>query len=205
MMYRDRFAVLAIGLLALGFASSARAGLVIDQQQDNSESFLASFSTPGSAQSFQQSLGNIAGAAVRLQSGVGSGTANITIDLYDNLPTLGGSLLRSGTVSGLLPGQLAMATWSPLITNFGQTYYLVFSSSNSTFGLAGSAENPYSLGQAFGNNYTSFPQFDFAFRTFAEINATPEPSSLALTGAVVAGITIAAMRKRRRSAIASER
>ena len=63
----------------------------IDQNQPDGSVYMAAFSQTCLAQSFQQTHDNIAGAGIKLQSGVGS-SDNVTIQLWTGLPNAGGTM-----------------------------------------------------------------------------------------------------------------
>src|SRR5690606_12723144 len=84
-----RYAVLAA---VCGAAVAAHGQNVIDQNQPNAPDYMAGFAQGDLAQSFQPGAGNVSGAGIFLQAGVGS-TDNVTISLYDALPNAGGNLL----------------------------------------------------------------------------------------------------------------
>ena len=156
---------------------------------------MAQFSQTDLAQSFQQTNSNIAGAAIELiVNGFGT-PGDIMIGLWSNLPNAGGALLASGTALSVYQGQWAEVSWTPLAIVPDTTYYLVFTSTNNSLGIAGDANNPYPRGQVYANNgYQPFPGFDYTFRTYAQTETVPEPASLSLvTGAVAA---LLALRRR---------
>jgi hypothetical protein len=171
-------AVFLVVVLSTGVAT---ADLVIDQQQTDASVYMAGFSQGDLAQSFQQSQSNVAGAGIFLESGVGW-TDNVTIGLWDNLPNAGGSLLGSASAMGT-QGTWVDVFWSPATVTPGNTLFLVFSG-NTSLGIAGSIANPYPYGQVYANpGYGSFPNFDYAFRTYYE-NGPVVP----LPGAVLLGL-----------------
>lgn len=77
--------LLLCALLAVGLAAPAYAVDLIDQDQPSGPVYMAGFSQGDLAQSFQQTNGNMSGAGILLQAGVGS-TDNVIITLYDALP-----------------------------------------------------------------------------------------------------------------------
>ena len=65
-------------------------------------------------------------------------------------------------------GQWVDVFWPPVNITPATTYYLVFTG-NTSLGIAGDTANPYPYGQVFaGIGYISFPNFDYAFRTYFE-------------------------------------
>lgn len=189
---------LAVTLLLLGGVALPARADVVDQSQLSDTIFMAGFGQTDLAQSFQQAAANISGASVKLRAGIGTGTGDITIALYDKLPNQAGVLLASGTAVGVSAGQFATVSWSPVVDIPNTTYYLVFTSTNSTLGLGGDINNPYPRGQVFANaGFGSFPNFDYTFQTFASTAAVPEPSVLTLMGLGLAGVGVVRLLRRR--------
>lgn len=183
--------------ITLAFAGAAQAAVVLDQDAPANNAYMAGFGQTDLAQSFKQSTSNIAGAGIHLWSG--GGTGDITISLYDQLPNNGGNLLASATGTGVSDNWLDVF-WSPVSIVADTTYFLVFTSSNSSMGINGDTNNGYSGGQVYANSgYGSFPSYDYTFRTYSDNafgNNVPEPASMALVGLGLG----AAMLGRRRKA-----
>lgn len=187
--------------LALALGSGMYAASIVDQSQLTATRDMARFNQSGLAQSFAPLYSNVSGAAIQLTTGVGTGTqGDITISLYDNLPSANGQLLASATATGVTAvgsGEAwATAYWTPVVVTASNTYYLVFTGTNPLQGLAGATNNPYGYGNTFANDYGSFPSFDYTFQTFSDAGSseTPEPATSA---AMVFGCaTLAFVRKR---------
>ncbi len=174
-MHRRLFAVSVIAVL-MAFAVGPVQAYIIDQSQYDGSVYMAAFSQTDLAQSFQQANNNIVGGSVLTQANVG-GPDDITISLWDRLPNAGGNMLATGTATNVSAGQWAIVTWPMVNVVPNTTYYLVYTSAHNTMGLAGSVVNPYPRGMVFANpGYNAFPQFDYAFETFA----IPEPATLSL-------------------------
>ncbi|HZZ79126.1 MAG TPA: PEP-CTERM sorting domain-containing protein [Gemmataceae bacterium] len=197
--------MLASVVLLFGCVAQANASIIVDQQQLSSSAYMAGFGQTDLAQSFQQSLGNITGAAIGLEnSNSAPGTGDITISLYDALPNAGGHLLASGTAFGVTAGaqgQLVSVNFGgPIPITPNTTYFLVFTSTNSSMGLAGDVSNPYPLGNVYANpGYQSFTGFDYTFQTFADDStaaAVPEPASLVAFIVLALGGGFYSMRRR---------
>lgn len=149
----------------------------IDQNQPDGSVYMAAFSQTCLAQSFQQTHDNIAGAGIKLQSGIGS-SDNVTIQLWTGLPNAGGTMLTSASATGT-QGQWVDVYWTPVTVTPGTTYFLVFTG-NTTLGISGSLSNPYPYGCVYANSgYMQFPSYDYAFRTYYETDVAIERSTWA--------------------------
>ena len=136
----------------------------IDQNQPSGPIYMAGFSQTDLAQSFMQTNGNIAGAGILLQAGIGS-SDNVTIQLWDALPNAGGTMLAEASATGTA-GAWVDVYWTAVTITPSTTYYLVFVG-NTTLGIAGDINNPYPNGHVFANpGYSPFPGYDYAFRTY---------------------------------------
>ncbi|MCW5935830.1 MAG: PEP-CTERM sorting domain-containing protein [Fimbriimonadaceae bacterium] len=177
-----------LALVALAGVAGMAAAQVIDQNQPDNSVYMAAFSQGDLAQSFQQSANNIVGAGIFLQPGIGS-SDNVRISLWDKLPNAGGVMLASGSARGTA-GTWVDVFWSQVNIAPNTTYFLVFDG-NTSLGIAGSVNDPYSRGQVYANpGYQPFPTFDYTFRTYA----VPEPASM-----IALGAGLAALVARRRS------
>ena len=138
----------------------------VDIDQPLKTSCMFDFSEVETAQSFQATSSDICGAGIELVAS-GLGVSDITIELYDNLPNMGGVVLASGTVSAA-SGTWADVSWSSVSIISGNTYYLVFSGSNPNQCVHGHTGNPYSGGIVFTSpGYNPVGTFDITFRTFS--------------------------------------
>jgi len=136
----------------------------VDVSQLLNDACMANFNQLNLAQSFVPTQSVICGARIFLTTGTGPG--NVTIDLYNNLPNAGGTMLATGTVAVTGSNQWAQVAWPSVTITPGNTYYLVFTSTNGGLCIAGSTANPYSGGMVFANNYDPFPTYDYTFETF---------------------------------------
>lgn len=136
----------------------------IDQNQPSNTTYMASFSQGDLAQSFQQTHGNICGAGINLQAGIGS-SDNVTIAIWDALPNAGGTMLAEASATGT-QGEWVDVFWETALITPATTYYLVFTG-NTTLGITGDTGNPYPHGHVYANpGYQPFTDFDYTFRTY---------------------------------------
>lgn len=193
----------AAALLA-AMATPVRAAIVINQTQADRSSHMANFSQSNLAQSFQQSTNNIAGAGIYLQAGAGSGFGNFTISLWSGLPNAGGVFITSGTTATESNGHWLDVFWDPVAIAPATTQYLVFTSTNNSYGISGSIGNPYLSGQVYANGgFGSFPSYDYTFRTYSDDGfaaAIPEPSTWAMLILGFAGVGFMTYRRNARPA-----
>ena len=158
------WSVLTPGFEQTGTAPQILLSIEIDQNQPSGPTYMAAFAQTDLAQSFMQTNGNIAGAGILLQTGVGS-SDNVTIQLWDALPNAGGTMLTEASATGTA-GQWVDVFWTAEAITPATTYYLVFVG-NTTLGIAGDLNNPYPNGNVFANSgYQPFNAFDYAFRTY---------------------------------------
>ena len=101
--------------------------------------------------------------------------------------------MATGTVNASLSGSWIWVDvfWPGVAVTPGDTYYLVFTSTNSGLAINGSIYNPYSNGMVFANpGYGPFPEFDYTFRTYScDCNAPVIPLNnwALILGAVLIG------------------
>jgi hypothetical protein len=144
----------------------------IDQNQPSGPVFMAAFYQTDLAQSFMQEHDNISGAGILLWA-YGT-TDNVTIQLWeDSLPGQGGTMLVEASETGTA-GEWVDVYWDPVMITPMTTYYLVFTG-NTTLGIAGDTSNPYPYGHVYANaGYGSWPDYDYAFRTYYETDVSLE-------------------------------
>lgn len=184
----------------------ASASIVIDQEQTIGTAAIALFFNGELAQSFQPAEETMIGASLKLAAD-SEVTLNgdITISLFDAIDS-SRTLLGSGTQLNAFQDEFVTVTFdtAPVSVTPGNTYFLVYSSTNESLGIAGTGphsgiNDPYARGQAFIDgvavNVTG-GSFDFRFNTQAV--TIPEPSSLAVCGFSVAFLLAAGAFKRRK-------
>ncbi len=154
---------------------------VVDQNQSVADEYVAGFDQPDLAQSFHQDRFNITGAEIFLYT---IGTEDrVRITVYDALPNAGGiPLTTGGTIARA--NDWARVKFPPVSISSDKTYYLVFESDNTGgLGIKGSLDNPYPFGMVFANSgFGSFPNYDYTFRTFAELPIFGDGFELGGTG-----------------------
>jgi hypothetical protein len=177
-------AVLVAAACCLMLGSVAYAQNVIDQSNPSVDAFISFTGGPALAQSFQQSHDNISGAGILLGPFGISGF--VTISLWNNLPTAGGTELASGTTVGT-EGTYADVFWNPVTIVPDTTYYLVLNA-NPAFAVGVDLFNSYPNGELYaGKPYQPVPDDDFTFRTY--YSSIPDAAStLGLLSTAVAGI-----------------
>lgn len=172
-----------VALLALALPMAANSQ-VINQNASTNNAYMAGFSQGNLAQSFKQSVNNIVGAGLFLQSGYGGGASTVTIQVWDALPNAGGAMMLA-TGSTAINGNNVWADvfWTQTNITAGQTYFLRFLEATNSYGISGDLYNGYADGQVYANvGYDPFPSFDYTFRTYEAggMNTVPEPETYAL-------------------------
>jgi hypothetical protein len=138
----------------------------MDINQPSNTVCMANFSQTDVAQSFIAVSSTMCGAGIFLTSG--SGSATITLTLYNLLPNAGGVVMATGSVAVTGPGVWADVTWPSTAVTPGNTYYIVFTSTNGNICIGGSTSNPYSGGMVYANaGFGAFPSYDYTFHTFS--------------------------------------
>jgi hypothetical protein len=188
---------LTLTVLGLASAAAFAGAQIVDQEDLTNDSAMAAFFQTDLAQSFQQSVNDIDGAAIYLQGGFSDELqTTITIQLWDNLPNAAGNLLTQGSVTLTGDGQWANVAWADQAISAGSTYYLVFLSTDDTYTLSGDVTNGYPNGEVYANpGYNPFSTDDYTFQTF-RAPSTPEPITCSLLGF---GALMPFLRRRRAS------
>jgi hypothetical protein len=136
-----------------------------DQQALTNNVYMASFGQADLAQSFIPAASDICGASIYMQN-TGPYTGDVTIELWDNLPTMAGTMLATGTVTNVSTDTWADVTWSSVPITPGNTYYLVFTGTNTSMGISGDLNNGYPYGMVYANGgFGAFPSYDYTFKT----------------------------------------
>lgn len=187
-----------LALASALIAPHLHAAPIIDQDQPVVNAAMAAFVQGDLAQSFKQNASNIAGAGIFLWPGAGT-PDSVSISLYDALPNASGNLLASASATGT-PGAWVDVFWSPVTIAPNSSYFLVFDSPGASLIIAGDDFNSYASGIVYANSgFVAFPDYDYTFRTYADISASrvPVPGSLALLGLGLATLVGVHARRRR--------
>lgn len=193
-------ALTAASLTFGSLVGGVNAATILDQEQTVTTVAVAQFgSSVDLAQSFQQSGDTISGAGIFVSDfGTAIPTAMFTISLFDALPNDGGTQIASGNTVGMNESW-ADVSWTPVPIIPDTEYFLVFESSEPNYGIRGGGTisvDVYSRGLVYaGPGFPALPDFDYAFRTFAD--PIPEPSSALLLGLGSLGITFRRRRDRK--------
>lgn len=193
----SRFLTVLFAATLLAHAAPAKAVVVVDQEVDLSSSGFNDLDTL-QWQSFMQASGNIAGAAVRIDSTDSNGnplSGSITLSILDGAPDGGGNVLASGTALAAsatpAPDDERWFTvfWSPVAVIPETELFLNVTNDNNLISLVSINNSPYLRGTQFldgtpssGGGKKKGKNADLAFRTYAETSSTeiPEPGATAL-------------------------
>jgi hypothetical protein len=190
---------------ALCFCAAAMTGTsapVVDITVPEPYNFGQVLGTGQWTQSFTAESANAAGAGIWVFStpSLAGVTGTVELRLFENLPTLGGSALATGSASVTLAGapQFYDVFWTPVLTNVGTTYYVQIFHSLPTGAAPQFTGNTYPGGNAY-NNSAAFVNFDAPIRIYTEsgvLTPIPEPSALALLLSAGTAFTAMAFRSR---------
>lgn len=208
----SRFLTVLFASIVLAHAAPAQAVVVVDQEVDLSSSGFNDLDTL-QWQSFMQASGNIAGAAVRIDSTDSNGnplSGSITLSILDGAPDGGGNVLASATALAAsatpAPDDERWFTvfWSPVAVIPETELFLNVTSDNNLISLVSINSSPYLRGTQFldgspssGGGKKKGKNADLAFRTYADTAFTEisEPGALALLGLSAAFLFIGRRRK----------
>jgi hypothetical protein len=136
----------------------------LDINQNVNTACLANFGQVNLAQSFTAVGTTSCGAGLSFTTNT---TSSVTISLWSNLPNAGGVQLAIATGTGTGTNEIDV-TWPTVLLTPGNTYFILFTSSDVSLCVGGDTGNSYAGGNAFANTgFGSFPNFDFTFRTFS--------------------------------------
>ena len=154
-----------VGEEAGGGGGGACANAVLEVNQDVDDTCMANISQGGLAQSYIPTEASAAGAGVKFRDP--STGLDVNLSLWDGLPNAGGTMLASGT-SQTDGTNWADVFWDPVVdVTVGNTYYVVIDGDVALPCISGSLSDVYPDGNVFANNYGSFPNFDYTFRTYS--------------------------------------
>ena len=188
----------SVVLIALTVVPSAHAATIIDQSQTtNTGSWAALNSSSNWNQSFTAGANNVAGAGIYLTAGSPT-DGTMTLEIWDGLSGLGGTLLATGTTN-TDPNQLDSWVdifWTPVSLSIGNTYYLQITGDTQTFFAFGNGD-PYAGGNIFsGTDGVQAPaDNDLMFRTYYDTAFIPVPAAVWLFGSGLLGLLAIARRK----------
>ncbi len=153
------------GLVCPGGGGGPCANAIIEVNQDFTDTCMAFINQGGLAQSYMPTEAQSAGAGIMFTTT--SSGLDVNLSLWDGLPNAGGTMLASGTSQ--TDGTIwADVFWDPVVNvTVGSTYYIVIDGDVALPCVAGSLSDIYAGGNVFANNYSSFPQFDYTFRTYS--------------------------------------
>jgi hypothetical protein len=191
-----KFRMSAAAVLA-GLAGSAAAVPVIDQSQPGIAEAISSLGQL-LAQSFTAGATNVSGAGFYISNASPGATANITIQLWSALPNApGASMLTSGNVTASNGNWADVSFTTPVATTVGQSLVLLVTGGTGPLAIMGSTGNPYGSGQVYvGPGYANlYPTYDYAFRTYTNVSAVPEPATALMLALGVAVLGVTARRR----------
>lgn len=136
----------------------------LEINQDFGETCLANISQGGIAQSYQPIEAESSGAGFQFVNAPSAGT-DLTLTLYDALPSSGGTALATGTTVADGTGVWLDVFWPITAVVPGDTYFIGVTGSADEC-LNGALSNVYLGGNTFSGGNT-FPNFDFTFRTYS--------------------------------------
>jgi hypothetical protein len=189
------------GAALLGQAAFAGAAPIIDQDQSDALNTVATFGQPDLAQSFQQTNNNIAGAGIYVAPS-DEPSPLATISVWDDLPNQPGAMMLASGSGTIVPGGFFDVFWAPVAVSPGVTYFLTFEAPGVLYDVKGRLADVYPNGHAYANaGYQSFPNFDFAFRTYYD--PVPEPMAWSLLVAGLASLSTTRLVRRPKDAARS--
>ncbi len=125
---------------------------------------------------------------IKTKFGTGDSSRTVTLEIYDELPSAGGTLLRSGTFSPVA-NQFAGAFFAELALEAGEDYFIGFRNlaglGSNTTKEEGAVELPAFFSFKDDGSYDTVDDFVFAPRVILQFFAegeVPEPGTLALFG-----------------------
>ncbi|WP_169313466.1 T9SS type A sorting domain-containing protein [Aequorivita sublithincola] len=154
-----------VEIVSAGGGGGPCTNTAIEVNQDVNDSCMALIDQGGLAQSYKPTQPNAAGAGIMFTDP--STGLDVNLSLWDGLPNAGGTMLANGT-SQTDGTAWADVFWDPVVSvTVGTTYYIVIDGDITLPCVAGSLANPYPDGNVFANDYGSFPDFDYTFRTYS--------------------------------------
>ncbi|PCJ55826.1 MAG: hypothetical protein COA70_01755 [Planctomycetota bacterium] len=174
-----------IFICSLVVSSTMSAAQIVDVNQPLASEIVVLFSQADLAQSFSPTKNTCSGFGLSIGGGLGA-TGLLTVELWDALPNVPGALQLASASQNVVARSWADLIWPSVAINPGVTHYLIARCSNPQMSLRGETSNPYVGGQMFANaGFDSFPQTDFAFRTWAD----GTPLRLTITGSCPTSVT----------------
>ena len=185
--YKVVLTSLALALIG----ANAHAAIAIDQNQPTVNGAWSPLNTSVQYnQSFTAGANNVAGAGIYFDSGSPSG-GTMTLEIWDGLSGLGGTLLATGTTNTDTSqlGNWVDVFWTPVSLTIGNPYYLHVTGDTQTYYAYG-AGDPYAGGSIFrGSDGFQFPtDNDLTFRTYYDTTYVPVPAAFWLFGSALLGL-----------------